>query len=319
MVATAALAVPIALCWVVLLSTLSDLAGSDAAGNGLARAYAAIEIVILWSMLAILTFIAMTSRPLPGPAVVAALLLVPGSAVAAFATLELLSHPSLPPFLWPIAVPALTPPLIVAFASWAVVPGLRAVRAPIAAAVAWGGTLVLCLAILPLMQVRQKALAQEEAARQRYDRDFAALPADAPLWDLAPFLATPDETKIDNVLARVRRLDRRQADAELMLERGDFPLGYLGRFELAATLPLCDKARALLRRRAAALVPAKADAKPYGDIASTVADAVAAIEWLTAQGCPCAPEALAWQDTAKAYRDPNYDVYRLGELGGRKP
>jgi hypothetical protein len=34
--------------WILTLATLSNLAGSDAAGNGYAQAYAAIEIVILW-------------------------------------------------------------------------------------------------------------------------------------------------------------------------------------------------------------------------------------------------------------------------------
>jgi hypothetical protein len=38
--------------------TLADLAGSDAAGNAYAQAYAAIEIFILWGLLAVIAIIA---------------------------------------------------------------------------------------------------------------------------------------------------------------------------------------------------------------------------------------------------------------------
>ena len=40
------------LLWAVALATLSDLAGSDAAGDGYAQAYAATEIFLLWGLLA---------------------------------------------------------------------------------------------------------------------------------------------------------------------------------------------------------------------------------------------------------------------------
>lgn len=38
------------LLWVFALTTLSDLSGSDAAGNAYARAYAAIELFLLWGL-----------------------------------------------------------------------------------------------------------------------------------------------------------------------------------------------------------------------------------------------------------------------------
>jgi len=46
------------LFWALVLATLADLAGSDAAGNAHAQAYAAIEIFILWGLLAVIAIIA---------------------------------------------------------------------------------------------------------------------------------------------------------------------------------------------------------------------------------------------------------------------
>ena len=50
------------LFYALTLATLSDLAGSDAAGNGYAQAYAAIEIIIVWSLLAVIAIIAGVKR-----------------------------------------------------------------------------------------------------------------------------------------------------------------------------------------------------------------------------------------------------------------
>jgi hypothetical protein len=38
------------------------------------------------------------------------------------------------------------------------------------------------------------------------------------------------------------------------------------------------------------------------------------MSWLTDYDCSCAAESKAWEDMAKAYRDPGYDVYRLAAL-----
>ena len=140
------------------------------------------------------------------------------------------------------------------------------------------------------------------------------MPADAPLWDLTPLLQTRNVIESDAVLARIRALPRRQSDAELMLERGDFPLRHLRDFDLAATPALCDKAKALLRRRVAPLVLEASQSKPYAAIADEVADATSAIEWLVGYGCSSDAELLAWETMAKAYRGSNFDEVRLREL-----
>src|SRR5579864_722945 len=126
------------LFWVLALATLSDLAGSDAAGNGYAQAYAAIELFILWSLLALVTLIACVKGEVAWPAAFAAVILIPSSGVVAFVVLGLLSTPSLPPFLWPIVIPALVPPLVLAFDLWALFPSLRAAIPARLAGAVWG-------------------------------------------------------------------------------------------------------------------------------------------------------------------------------------
>jgi hypothetical protein len=314
-VIAAGLSVLALLLWIAALATLGDLAGSDAAGDALAQAYAAIEIIVLWLLLAGLTLLAGVSGRIGWPLALIALVLVPASGVAAITALELLARPAVSPFRWPLVIPALAPPLIVAFAFWALLPRLRVALSPLTAgSIAWGTMLILCVAVWPMLNMRSLADRHAVAARVKYETDFAKLPSSSPLWVLTPFLSTRDATKQSAVLERIRHLDRRQGDAEAMLVRGDFPLAYLGRFDLNPTPALCDKARALLRQRAAALALKTSSSKPYAGIAAEVDGAVAAMDWLTGYDCACDAEAAAWQTMAKAYREPNYDLVRLREL-----
>ncbi|HZL39203.1 MAG TPA: hypothetical protein VFC45_02865 [Pseudolabrys sp.] len=248
-------------------------------------------------------------------AVVAATVLIPVCGVTAFVVLELLSTPRLPPFLWPIVIPALIPPLVMAFCLWALFPSLRAaIPARLADVVVWGATLLLCLSVFDFQHVRQRAIDQIEAAREKYEADLAKLPPDAPLWDSMPFLVTANYARQSDVIDRIRKLARRQSEAELMIERGDFPLQYLGSFDLTPTPALCDKTRALLRRQVAPLVLTSPNSKPYKDVALQVSGALSAMRWLGGYDCDIDAESQAWETMAKAYRDTNFDVYELAEL-----
>ncbi len=304
-----------ALIYALTLATLSSLADSDAAGNAYAQAYGAIEIIILWLLLAVMTLIAALKGDMPWPAMIAAVVLIPASGVAALSAEDLLARPDISPLLYPLIIPALVPPLVAASCFRALLPRLRAmVPARAAAGSIWGAVLIVSLAIFPLMQQRDVANEGFAATRKQYADDFAKLPADAPLWDWVPFLQTRDETRANATLARIRVLARRQDDAEIMLDRGDFPLGFLGRFDLTPTQAICDKARNLLRRKVQPLALATPNSKPYAQIAAQVADALAAMKWLVGYGCNSDDEALAWQTMANAYKDPNFDVVELREL-----
>jgi hypothetical protein len=56
--ASIVLGIVIGLIWVLHLATVASLGRSDAAGNGIAEAYAAIQIIALWLLLTIMTVIA---------------------------------------------------------------------------------------------------------------------------------------------------------------------------------------------------------------------------------------------------------------------
>ncbi len=229
--------------------------------------------------------------------------------------LGLLSHPNSPPFLWPIVVSAAVPPLILLFCLWAAVPlARRALPAWSVAGLVWGATAVASVAILPLEQVREGVTAQRNIERETWAADFAKLPKDAPLWDWTPFLATPDDERLSAVINGIRQLDRRQADAETMLDRGDLPLRFMSQFDLTPTPEICDKTRALLRRQLAPLVLPAGQSKPYAVIRTDVANAVAAMQWLVGYGCSCDAEATAWETMANAYSDTEFDVFELKRL-----
>ncbi|MBR1142896.1 hypothetical protein [Bradyrhizobium sp. AUGA SZCCT0431] len=309
------LGIVILLLWGLQLVTVAGLGQSDAAGNGLAQAYAAIQMIVLWLLLMVLTILAGATGAAPRAAKLAALVIVPASGLVASLATDLLARPFVSPFLWPIVIPALVPPLIVMWALFALSAArLRAGTIRIVGGVLLAMIVAVCVSIWPLSQMR-KAVDDQEAARlQKYDADLARMAAKAPLRQWTPFLETRDGTKQQKVLDSIRKLDQRQIQAEAMLERGDFPLRYLGFFDLDPTPALCVKARALLGKRAESLVLDSAKPQPYAAIADQVSGALAAMGWLVGYGCSCDAESKAWETMAKAYTDPSYDVHRLAEL-----
>jgi hypothetical protein len=314
-IAASVLSLLIFMVWAALVATLSSLGDSDPAGNGLEEAFAGFEIIVVWILLAILLVVTGVLGVMPWPGVAAAVVLLPASGIAALVALGLLADRVTPPFLWPIVVPAVVPPIVVAFGFWTLLPRLRAVvPARIAVGGAWGITLLLCVAMWPLSMVRDRVVQLDLRAQEKWATDFAALPPDAPLWQWTPFLQTRNDLRADDVLRRIGKLDRRQADAELMLDQGGFPLRYLGSMNLDPSPAVCDKARALLRRRVRPLVLKTQNSRPYADVADEVEGALAAMHWLTDHGCSCKAEALAWGTMANGYRDTNFDVVELKQL-----
>ncbi|MHB8270165.1 hypothetical protein [Bradyrhizobium sp.] len=302
----------IGLLWALNLATLASLGNSDAAGNAIGEAYAAIQIIALWSLLTVLTVVAYLKGAAPKAAKAAALVIVPASGFAAMAAADLLARAYLSPFLWPLVIPAFVPPLVVIWCFLALRGRTR--MAGIALGTLPVVIVAVCLLIQPLSLMRKAVNDAETARLQKYDADLARVPVGAPMSEWTPFLDTRDDTKRAKVLDSIRSLELRQAQAEQMLDRGDFPLGYLGFFDLDPTPALCNKARNLLRKRVAPLVLKSPNSKPYSDIAVQVSDAVAGMSWLVGYDCSCDAESAAWESMAKDYRDTNFDVYRLAEL-----
>ncbi len=300
------------LLWALHLATVASLGRSDAAGNAIGEAYAAIQIIALWSLLTVMTVIACLKGVASRAAKAAALIVVPGSGFIAMAAVNLLTRAELSPFFWPIVIPATVPPLAVIWC-FLVLSG-RTRIAGLAVDALPGVILAVCLVIHPLSRLRKAVDDLEVARLEKYDADLAGMPKDAPLWDWTPFLDTRDSTKRAQVLDSIRSIGQRQAQAEAMLDRGDFPIAELGSFDLDPTPALCDKARSLLRRRVEPLILKTPNSNPYSEIALQVADAVSGMNWLVGYGCSCDAEATAWENMAKGYREPGFDVYRLAEL-----
>jgi hypothetical protein len=245
--ASIVLSVVAGLLWLLELATVTSLGHSDAAGNGIGEAYAAIQIIVLWLLLTVLTAIASFKGAAPKPAWVVALVIVPLSGFVAMAAADLLARPTAPLFLWPVIISALVPPLVVAWCHLALsASGSRTVQIQ---AGLLGGTLAVCLSIVPLSLARNAANNLEAARLEKYDADLALVPANAPMWEWTPFLDTQDSTKRAQVLDNIRGSSERQAQAETMLDRGDFPIGYLGSFDSIRRLRFA-------RRRAACFASA---------------------------------------------------------------
>jgi hypothetical protein len=300
--------------WLILLPGLTSLDSSDAAGNAMAQAFTALQVIIVWILLAIVVLLCWAKGRMPAWAGLAALLLVPGSCIAAFGALDLLSHPNVPPFAWPVLAIAAPAPLIVAFCLWAITPPLRArlPEKPVSIGV-WGAVLAVSLSVVAMQGARDAVLAKNEAALAAWRAEVAATPADAPLWQWTRLLGRGFYEE-DQVIETIRKLDRRQADAEAMLKRGDFPLADLSRFDLDPTSAVCAGAKAELQAEVAPLVAARPQARPYADVADKADAAVAAMTWLVGYGCAVDAESLAWQAMAEGYRDPGWPIHELADL-----
>lgn len=311
-IAAIVLSVLCALLWIIIAPNLAGLSNSDPAGNAMAQGFAGLGLILLWILLLILTLIAVAKGTMP-PWARSVVLLVPASGAAALAALELLSRPGNPPWHWPMLIPVFVPPLIVAYSLLAL---LRSITTQ-AAILMLGAIALLSAAVVPLHGIRTAHVAQMETTGANQRAALAALPADAPLWEFTPFLATRDQTIGTAAIARIQKLERRQADAEAMFARGDFPLDQLSWFNLDMTPALCANARAMLRRRAEQVMPTTPGMKPYSDVSRDVRAALSAMLWLVGYGCALDAESLAWENAAKAYRDPGYDVTMLKGLRDR--
>ncbi len=111
---------------VFVVGALSDLNGGDAAGTAMAQGFTAIGVFLLYLLLAVLALTAAIWGDLAPSGRVAVLVLVPVSLGAISIAFTLLEKAQAPPGLWPLAIPAGAPTLIVLYCLWALIPPLRA-------------------------------------------------------------------------------------------------------------------------------------------------------------------------------------------------
>jgi hypothetical protein len=162
--------------------------------------------------------------------------------------------------------------------------------------------------------VRDQVDRREAGRVAEWQAMFDSMPADAPLAQWLPFLHSNVYSIEQAAADSIRKLPRRQGDAEAMLERDEFPFGKLGDFDLDPTPTLCDKARASLTRRVAALAPAPGPTRSVQEIVDQTNDADQAMAWLVGFACGCEQESLAWEALARSYGVPESVVGDLAKL-----
>src|SRR5208283_3003767 len=127
-----AAAVGVVLAFIALLVTipvlaaLSDLRGSDAAGNAMSQGFAALGLFALFALIAALALLAALAGDMPQVGKIGTLVLVILWFATSWGAFEMLSGPSTTVGQWPLAIPALGPPLIAAYCLWALIPPFRA-------------------------------------------------------------------------------------------------------------------------------------------------------------------------------------------------
>ncbi len=257
------------LLYALMLANLIDTGDTDAAGRGLNQAFAALVGLLLWIVLAILLVIAAAKGRMPFAGIIAAVILLPASAVGAFAAASLYDGQQ----AWPILVVALLPPLIAFYAIWARLPQLHPYLPPLSTGLAIGSAIVV-LTVLPLgvrwyqslpdparnarLAAEQKVREMEERRRLQDERDreeaaFARLGPDSSLGDYLEYL---HGEHAQDALQGIRLVKSRQADAVALLQHGRLrDLAELRDFNLEATPELCAAYGAALASAAAQVSP----------------------------------------------------------------
>ena len=251
----------------------------------------------------------------------AAVILCAASCAACIGALQLLSARGDAAVKWPLVVPLLAPPLLIAYGAWALLPTAQQSISVTAVALALGlPLLALSLAPWPSMIERaqridrqraaneskfaQQLAAEREAKRQEKLARMATFTDATPLWEWLG-LIDRDSPVREDAITRIRALPRRQADAGADARarrdraaargRGDRPAGDAGTLRKRTHLSARERATNLrLRRRSGAIYRCRRthrDVPPFR------------LERLKAKGCDCGSEIAKIDGAVRAYPD----------------
>ena len=262
------------LLFAITVETVADSRSSDAAGNALSDAFAAMFAGALWIALAVLLVMASVGGAMVRWAPPALVVLVPSSAVAFFFAMGRFGESDR---LALVAVVAL-PLLLILYAGWARFPALHATLKP-------AGTSTVLLTLAGLLTVgtilidphgrlpnpraaadraaAEKARLEAEAkagrdAREQEVAAFAKLGPDSHLADYLPFLR--NRAFADRALEGVQKVKSRQEDAVALVSQR--PLGdltELWQWNVLATREMCEAYGNALLAAANRIIPANSD------------------------------------------------------------
>jgi hypothetical protein len=299
---------------------ITTMHSSDAAGNGLTQSFAFLTTIALWICLSALLIVAAFKGAIPPWVSLAAFVLVPAAAAGALGAVNLMMD-TFYKSKWPVLVPALLPLLIIAFALWVLFPTLHARIPPVVTSLGiWVPVLVLSLAPWPAVAYRKthreadlaQAAAEDranepkriEAERQQNLALFKQLTPESPLRDWLAFRLPSNELR-DQALEGIRKLPRRQADAELMLRQGlDYFWDDWPQLNLEPSPIVCQSGRKFLRERIEDLKPRNpADPPNFSYMVDRIDPYLATVKWFAEHHCGCEAELAALEDVVRMYPD----------------
>lgn len=293
------------LLWPAVASGNFSLHASDLAGNGLAAAYTVAATIGLWALLGTALLLAAGNSLLPSGSGWAAVVLVPLSFAAALAVTNLVSNHAA--YKWMALIPALLPPLMIAYLVWAIVPGLRAAIPwkPVTL-VTWGFVLVLSLPpwrpLFGRLELRKAERAALEAQWALKQAEFAKLTPASPIRDWMAFLK-PGTQFQEDALRAIRGMANKQTAIESMLAHGDATgFAALWQVEVEPTEALCAGARKIIAKMALEFRPSSATAR-FRDVEVEMQSYEDTLSWLGRQRCAMGPELDALTAALKQYPD----------------
>jgi hypothetical protein len=307
------------LLWIMSMASLSNLHGSDAAGNGLASAFGLLASIGLWIVLLILLVASAMRGGWPAWAKWAGFVLVPACAAANFIALDLLND-SFYKAKWPIVVPEVAPVLLIAYALWSYSTSLQAaVPAGTAGGAVWGAILILSLVPWPEYVYRSRhgkddkvkaeaAFKASEpqrmaAARQAKLAELDQLGPDSSLRAWMEF-AGPESEIREQAFERIRHLARRQSDAETMFREGaNYLERYLADLDLQATPEICEGSQRFFLKMLDDIRTTRADPPPFGLVQVNILPYMPGLKWMAEHKCDCGATLDELEKVVRAYKD----------------
>jgi hypothetical protein len=284
--------------------------GHDAIGAGILTA---LVMLLLWGLLLALLWMSGAREAMPKWAKVLAWILHPASFAASLAVLDRVNRSD---GSWLIVVPVAAPFMLAAYASWNYFPAVRAaIPAPVAGSVAWGVLFV--LAILPWAYMIQEdsesearqlhAIAKSDAFEGTENRaaslvDLQKLTDDTPLWRWLDF-ANPRMGVREEAFVGIRKLSRRQADADEMLKEGSTHfLVELPNLDLEPTPAIIAAHKKYVLGLTAEIERPDAGSVKYSWVADRIDEYLPSIQWMAERHCGCSAEVAVLEAGVRKYK-----------------
>lgn len=319
------------LLYAAMMGNLSDAPHTDAAGRGMAKAFAAIFATVLFVVLALLLIVAAVKGQMSIVGTVGSIFVVPAALVAIWIASDAWGNRDASA-IW---VPALLPPAIALYAVRVRFAALRALVNGVVADIAMG-VVVVVLVGAPLQRTlfppptdpvaeargaeeeRARLEREEQAAREAHEREaaqFAALGPDSSMADYMPFLYGNYSREAHE---GIRQVKTRQADAVALLNDGRLgDLADLLVFDVDATPEVCAAYGAALARDTAKVDP-KAGSNQLG-VAIDLERQLPNLQWLTGEGCDLGAPLVQLEKNLRAVADSSRITKFADELAKLRP